>query len=634
VSREADLELLRRYEPVLKFTAGEQFYPIDAERYVRTASLWEQRPGEEPVCLLEGEELTLERLGAVGGARPDAVQFLKFTDPLDASELAAYYLKSSSDDGMRSEFRAGTGRLARVGYLSRFVDAMFNLSLLARGRVPGDAATAATLAYRDLRSEQRAYGYHGRVVHEAGWVVLQYWYFYVFNNWRSGFYGANDHEADWELVSIYLAETPAAHGPNRQNGAGRAEQEEERLPANLTPQWLAYAVHDYQGDDLRRRWDDPELERIGEHPVVYVAAGSHACYYRQGEYLTEIELPFLAPLVRVADRIQAFWHNQLHQYRGEGENGRSDERTNIFRIPFVDYARGDGLVIGPGQEAEWDERRWIDPEASWILAYRGLWGLYTRDPLAGEDAPAGPMYNRDRSIRRAWYDPVGWAGLDKVPPPADRVAIVLEQQMELRRRQAELAVQIEQKGRELRGLAMATQAMRMQPHLQKLGRAYQGRIAKLSQELNALRAQAASEQALLIALDNYGWQVSEGYAGPARAHIRRAHAPTHEEQYRAVRLAEFWAAVSIGLMLVAFVALIYFARHYATIGLAVMIALYTFVEASFRGRVVRLVTSVTIGLAVAAALVLVYEFFWQIAAIAVVLTGSYILWDNLSELWR
>src|SRR5512138_574166 len=35
-----DLELLRRYEPVIRYTKGEQFFPSDVERYVRACSLW------------------------------------------------------------------------------------------------------------------------------------------------------------------------------------------------------------------------------------------------------------------------------------------------------------------------------------------------------------------------------------------------------------------------------------------------------------------------------------------------------------------------------------------------------------------------------------------------------------------
>jgi hypothetical protein len=30
----------------------------------------------------------------------------------------------------------------------------------------------------------------------TGYTVLQYWYFYAFNDWRSTYFGVNDHEAD------------------------------------------------------------------------------------------------------------------------------------------------------------------------------------------------------------------------------------------------------------------------------------------------------------------------------------------------------------------------------------------------------------------------------------------------------
>ena len=36
---------------------------------------------------------------------------------------------------------------------------------------------------------------------------------------------------------------------------------------------------------------------------------------------------------------------------------------------------------------------------AWVSQYRGLWGLFARDPISGENAPAGPMYNRDGSPR-------------------------------------------------------------------------------------------------------------------------------------------------------------------------------------------------------------------------------------------
>ncbi len=134
-------------------------------------------------------------------------------------------------------------------------------------------------------------------------MVLQYWFFYAYNNWRSRFSGANDHESDWEMICIYLAEQP-----------GHEHGEHLRL---YQPEWIAYASHDYHGDDLRRRWDDPEVNKEDDHPVIFVGAGSHASYFSPGEYLTELELPLTAPLVRLSGRVQKFWRETLRQYTGE-----------------------------------------------------------------------------------------------------------------------------------------------------------------------------------------------------------------------------------------------------------------------------------------------------------------------------
>ena len=75
------------------------------------------------------------------------------------------------------------------------------------------------------------------------------------NDWRTTFNGVNDHEADWEASTVYLAET--SDGPEA--------RVDRRRPRTTT-----------SGDDLRRRWDDPDLRLVGDHPVVFVGAGSHS----------------------------------------------------------------------------------------------------------------------------------------------------------------------------------------------------------------------------------------------------------------------------------------------------------------------------------------------------------------------
>jgi hypothetical protein len=407
----------------------------------------------------------------------------------------------------------------------------------------------------------------------------------------------------------------------------------EQLLDSYQPEWAAYAAHEYRGDDIRRRWDDSELEKIDGHPVVYVGAGSHASYFRRGEYLTELELTFLQPLAKVVNWLQQIWYNQLRQYQDEPESGQVDEASNLFRIPFVDYARGDGVSLGAGQEKSWGEPRLLRADQRWVSDYRGLWGLYASDPFAGEDAPGGPMYNRDRTMRRAWYDPAGWAGLDKVAPANDELELMVAQQVTLRERQSHLETEIEQKASQLLHLGIASRAMRRQPHLYRMRLEYEKQIGSLSKEIAKMREEVAANDALLRSLDEYTDLRRSGLRESPRSHIHHAHIPTADEQVRAGRLAEIWAAASIGLLLVVMVALFYFARHFLIFGISAMIALFAFVEATFRGRIVRMVTSVTIGLAVVAALVLLYQFFWLAVALTVVVIGSYLLWDNLRELW-
>ena len=218
--------------------------------------------------------------------------------------------------------------------------------------------------------------------------MLRYWLFYAFNDWRSNVFGANDHESDWEKIFIYLSESD---------------------DGEVRPEWAAYAAHEETGDDLRRRWDDPELEKIGEHPRGVRLRGSHATRYFRGEYLTELAFPLPAPSPRSGG---SHWYVTLRQYADEDYKEKPYEQ---FTIPFVDYGRGDGLSVGP-------DRTWSgtptphDPVAVVDLGLSGLWGLYTRDPFEGEDAPAGPMYDRDKTISREWFDPVGWPGSTRCRP--------------------------------------------------------------------------------------------------------------------------------------------------------------------------------------------------------------------------
>ncbi|HKA27552.1 MAG TPA: hypothetical protein VKD88_09265 [Gaiellaceae bacterium] len=90
-------------------------------------------------------------------------------------------------------------------------------------------------------------------------LALQYWFFYVFNDWN------NLHEGDWEMIQLVF-------------DAATASQALERQPAEI-----GYSQH--EGAE-RAAWDDPKLERVdGTHPVVHPADGSHANFYSEALWL-------------------------------------------------------------------------------------------------------------------------------------------------------------------------------------------------------------------------------------------------------------------------------------------------------------------------------------------------------------
>jgi hypothetical protein len=605
--------LLRRFEPVIRFTKGEWFYPMDTEPYVDACSLWVRHPDEDAVCVVPAGDLTLERLAQQPDDSTGAVHYLKIPAPKEDEKrgrLARLRARRSrkDPDWPKETFRAGRGRLARVGYLSRLADALFSLVLLTRGRVPGGDVEGARVLYGRFMEKEERFRYHGHVVRQDGWIVLQYWLFYAFNDWRSNFSGANDHEADWEKVFVYLSESESGE---------------------VRPEWAAYAAHEETGDDLRRRWDDPELEKVEEHPVVYVCAGSHASRYSRGEYLTELAFPLPRPFAAIRRVARRFWYITLRQY---AEEDYAEQTYEKFAIPFVDYGRGDGLSVGPGQEMEWDPPRLMNPLPSWVSGYRGLWGLYARDPFEGEDAPAGPMYDRDKTISREWYDPMGWAGLDKVPTRTEELDVILKRQAEIEQRRNRLRSEILEKSSRLKALGMDAEATRNRSHLSKLYETHTRDIKELSTEVETLRAQLSDDEVLDASLRDHAERLRSGERPPARAHISHPARPVSVSETRSGRVAQLWASISVAAVLLTLFVIFAYERQHLLSALVFAIAVFAFIEAGFRRRLTRFMVSANIALAIVGALVLVQHYYWQIIVVAVLGVGFYILWENLREL--
>ena len=254
---------------------------------------------------------------------------------------------------------------------------------------------------------------------------------------------------------------------------------------------------------MRRRWDDPLLVREGNHPVIFAGAGSHASYFEQGEYLMSAEPGFLQPFKGVSGGLRKFWNETLRM--GVGGDPQQSDRA-MLSVPFIDYARGDGHRIGPGQKEDWSPEI-ISDQVGWVHKYRGLWGLDTHDPLGGERAPAGPKYNRDGSVRQSWYDPVGWAGLDKIYPPGELASEIQERLVSVQAEIEEVSNEIETQRDELRKQALDVEALRVTEYFDALRVKKEEELKIVQKNLQDLQLLKTELSETRQALDSYANRV-------------------------------------------------------------------------------------------------------------------------------
>jgi RsiW-degrading membrane proteinase PrsW (M82 family) len=196
---EDDLALAQRYAPVLYFHPDEVFRPQPVEVIVEQARLRQSRR-------LWFDTNVLLSLGV-----PDLLR-------LRSDE--SYFLDVWYGDGGSSAY---TNYSAHQAYY--------------RAVLSPDAGGPPVAVYAHV------------VRNEAeGYVTIQYWAFYFYNDWF------NKHEGDWEMVEVILSD------------AGE-------------PQWVVLSQHH---GGTRRAWAQAPVED-STHPVAYVAQGSHANYFAGDE---------------------------------------------------------------------------------------------------------------------------------------------------------------------------------------------------------------------------------------------------------------------------------------------------------------------------------------------------------------
>ncbi len=506
-----DREILKKYEPVLRFAKSERFFPMRAERYLELCQLFPSGPRGVVEYIGHFNEPLVSLLGRLRNEQ----YFLRFVNnTLSSSDVWVWWSVLSAAALATGWWLAGWNGFwivlacalvaALVVFMQaspirlRIIPAAFATGMFVTLEVlpvwfflrphpfvseimeyrvllpiyillflyffiltikfifdhiipeaPGvvmDMLSQATekiakQAYQQyakiLKSEPHPV-YYGRVMkerdeHGGQWKILQYHYFYAFNDWRLAANGMNHHEGDWELVSVLLK--------------------------NDQPYAVLFSQHrtgsmKYWKDVLRVTDQDGNP---GTHPLVYVALGSHANYgkpqvvrssnlYSGGWikrfiYWTDALLRFLFLLLNPSQKVSREARTKLAANpakflsRDNLLNLRDEQDRYIVSLP-MEFATGDGFRIGyvgnPKDERteqsgdylkrdlsdrevtrpaldEW-ECILLDRELGWI-EYKGLWGV--KSFLNNESGPPGPKWDRPIGIqppkeRIRWARPLGW----------------------------------------------------------------------------------------------------------------------------------------------------------------------------------------------------------------------------------
>jgi hypothetical protein len=513
-----ELELLEKYEPVLRFAKSERFFPMAVEPYVERCSIFASGPQGVLELFAHLHDPLIVRIG-----RFKSEQFyLRFVnEPLNDSDAWVWLTLLSALGVAVGWFVAGAPAveialavsliaaliifmsaspvrlriipaalaalffitleaapiwffLHRSKYVSIEVEyfillpiyliVLFYLSVRTMKFVldrvipegPGlmmDILSQATekiareayFEYAKILEKDSQPVYYGRAVREVDresnhWTILQYHFFYAFNDWRLAANGVNHHEGDWEMVAVYLKNDEPYAVLFSQHGAGNLEKWET----------IRVAV-DKQGNATT-------------HPLVYVALGSHANYSRP-EVIRSPNMYKPGKLQRLI-----FWADGLIHYiflllnpnqkarqialkeiaikhtdflaPDAFMNLRDEADHYVVSLP-MEIATGDGFRIGYQGDTlregvmksssylkrimsdrkttrpkikEWC-RIHLNSELDWVQ-YKGLWGV--KSLLKEESGPPGPKWDRTKkgqvgvNQRRRWSKPLDWlAELEK-----------------------------------------------------------------------------------------------------------------------------------------------------------------------------------------------------------------------------
>jgi len=205
--------------------------------------------------------------------------------------------------------------------------------------------------------------YYARVLGPdlEGVTIVQYWLCYYYDDW------ANQHEGDWETVSILLREGQPVGVACSQHEAGEY-----------------------------REWS--QVERRGERPVLYVAAGSHAMYFEPGARFTERKVGGFTVTSLDAAIIGADVLDYLDITPSRTDQASVIDNSEVRLIPDPDPNTGLWGHLSHADNCRGD----CEQNYEW-LNFHGHWGV-SAFAKSGASGPYGPAYSGLR-----WDNPRMWS---------------------------------------------------------------------------------------------------------------------------------------------------------------------------------------------------------------------------------
>ena len=211
------------------------------------------------VALTAGETVTCTFTHRALGPRPSAAAVATAEQFAPVLHLAAaeHYTPLAMQDYV-SQASLRTGSPPR-GNLAQSAPTLFSLPtgtgasyLDIHGAEPYSHVSRYATIEQQLEQAHPRPTVYWRIAHQpsTGITAIEYWFLYLYNDFT------DRHEADWEGVTVFVK--------------------------NGSPIGSAYSQH--QG----RTWTAWPASATDDHPVVYVAAGSHANYPRPGSYRVRV----------------------------------------------------------------------------------------------------------------------------------------------------------------------------------------------------------------------------------------------------------------------------------------------------------------------------------------------------------